>query len=272
MTTYTILIVTLICFLSSQLSLTHQANVSPHHHKHSGGEREVDGAFSPRDHSHFNGEEHDFDFDHEAILGSTKDAEEFDHLPPEEAKKRLAVLLLKMDSNGDKAITAAELKQWILRSFKSLSEEESKEKFDEADKDKDGKVTWAEYRAETYGVENEEESNIFSGKEHDEEQRLMKNDRELFDSADLNNDGQLDPKEFLSFTHPEEAPHMLDVILKQTLEEKDTNKNGFVDFKEYIGDRGTSIHFNLFCMLYKFDIFKIMVRFDSRVGQTERNV
>jgi len=45
-----------------------------------------DGAFSPRDHKHGSGEEHDNSFDHEAILGSRKDAEEYDDLPPEESK------------------------------------------------------------------------------------------------------------------------------------------------------------------------------------------
>ena len=55
------------------------------------GERLSDGAFSPRDHKHGSGEEHNNAFDHEAILGSRKDAEEYDDLPPEEAKKRLKV-------------------------------------------------------------------------------------------------------------------------------------------------------------------------------------
>lgn len=52
------------------------------------------------------------------ILGSTKEAEEFDHLSPEESKKRLAILLKKMDLNGDSHIERHELKAWILRSFK----------------------------------------------------------------------------------------------------------------------------------------------------------
>ena len=64
-------------------------------------EREGDGAFSPRDHLHGEGEEHDSAFDHEAILGSRKEAEEFDELTPEEAKKRLKLLLEKMDRNMD---------------------------------------------------------------------------------------------------------------------------------------------------------------------------
>ena len=35
------------------------------------------------------------------ISGSTKDAEEYDQLPPEEAKKRLRILVDKMDSDSD---------------------------------------------------------------------------------------------------------------------------------------------------------------------------
>ena len=41
----------------------------------------------------------DAEFDHEAILGSRDEAEEFDDLSPEEAKRRLKVLLGKMDLN-----------------------------------------------------------------------------------------------------------------------------------------------------------------------------
>lgn len=242
------ILVTIVVLISWSL-ISHQANVSPHSHKH-GGERETDGAFSPRDHSHFEDDEHNTDFDHEAILGSAKDAEEFDHLPPEEAKKRLAILLEKMDLDSDKYISPVELKQWIIRSFKSLSEEESKEKYSEVDLDKNGEVTWDEYKAETYGLENDAENSIFSGKEHAEEQRLMQNDKELFVAADLSKDGKLDEKEFLAFTHPEEAPHMLEVILKQTLEEKDTNKDGSIDFQEYIGDRGITVHFIFACCIY----------------------
>lgn len=80
-------------------------------------EREEDGAYSPRDKGHLS-EDHSNEFDHEAILGSVKDAEEFDHLSPEESKRRLSVLLLKMDSNNDKVVDRKELKAWILRSFK----------------------------------------------------------------------------------------------------------------------------------------------------------
>merc|ERR1719369_1723592 len=45
-------------------------------------------------------------------------------------KKRLAVLLTKMDRNLDKSIDRNELYSWILRSFKSLSEEDSNLSFE----------------------------------------------------------------------------------------------------------------------------------------------
>lgn len=50
-------------------------------------------------------------------IGSVKEAEEYDKLSPEESKKRLALLLPKMDLNGDKEVDREELKRWILNSF-----------------------------------------------------------------------------------------------------------------------------------------------------------
>ncbi|XP_050698675.1 reticulocalbin-2-like isoform X1 [Eriocheir sinensis] len=214
------------------------AEVRAHtHHLHSTKEREADGSRTPRDHVHFEGGEHHSEFDHEAILGSTKEAEEYDQLPPTEAKRRLEVLLLKMDRNNDKNIDRKELHSWILRSFRMLSEEESAERMDEVDEDEDGYVTWAEYILETYGINNPDDQKLLEKEDQAEEQRLLREDRQLFNAADKNIDGRLDEEEFLAFSHPEEHPDMLPVILEQTLEEKDTNKDGNIDFQEYIGDK-----------------------------------
>ncbi|XP_068238964.1 reticulocalbin-2 isoform X2 [Palaemon carinicauda] len=209
------------------------------HHLHSANkERESDGGRSPRDHGHYSNGEHNSEFDHEAILGSVKDAEEYDQLPPSEAKRRLEILLLKMDRNNDKYIDRKELHSWILRSFRMLSEEESSERLEEVDDDDDGYVTWSEYISETYGISDPEDQDLLGKSDQDEEQKLLREDRELFNAADKNIDGRLDEKEFLAFTHPEEHPDMLPVILRQTLEDKDTNKDGLIDFQEYIGEKG----------------------------------
>ncbi|XP_076039128.1 reticulocalbin-2-like isoform X2 [Oratosquilla oratoria] len=207
-----------------------------HNIRYSQKERMENGARSPRDTGHYDAEgEHNPDFDHESILGSAKDAKEFDSLPPEESKRRLRILLEKMDRNKDGSIDRTELHSWILRSFATLSQEESEEQLDEVDEDADGYVTWEEYIAETYGIHEPEDRDLLDKDSYDEEQKLLKEDRQLFMAADKNLDGLLDEKEFLAFTHPEEHPDMLPIILQQTLEEKDTNKDGVIDFQEYIG-------------------------------------
>lgn len=71
---------------------------------------------------------------------------------------------------------------------------------------------------------------------------MLREDRQLFNAADKNIDGRLDEQEFLAFTHPEEHPDMLPIVLQQTLDEKDINKDGVIDFQEYIGDKGKFLY------------------------------
>nr|XP_023021578.1 calumenin-A [Leptinotarsa decemlineata]XP_023021579.1 calumenin-A [Leptinotarsa decemlineata] len=198
-------------------------------------ERETDGAYSPRDHSHFSEEgEHFSEFDHEAILGSHKEAEDYDHLPPEEAKRRLSILLKKMDINGDEQIDRKELKAWIIRSFKMLSEEEARDRMEDADEDNDNMVTWEEYISDTYGLDSTEKEVKFG----DENDKLIQDDKIMWKAADINSDGILDSEEWIAFTHPEEHPNMLPIILGQTLNDYDKDGDGFINFQEYIGNRG----------------------------------
>ena len=70
----------------------------------------------------------------------------------------------------------------------------------------------------------------------------MSDDKILFEAADKNKDGSLNKAEFLMFSHPEEHPDMLPVILKQTLQDKDTDGDGFISFQEFVGDRGKAFH------------------------------
>lgn len=62
----------------------------------------------------------------------------------------------------------------------------------------------------------------------------------MFDAADSNKDGMLNKQEFAWFSHPEEHPEMLPLILQNTLDDKDTDKNGVIDFQEFLGERGKS--------------------------------
>lgn len=199
-------------------------------------ERAEDGAFSPRDHAHGDGDDHDTSFDHEAILGSRKEAEEFDELPPEEAQRRLKALLGKMDRNLDESIDRQEMYAWILRSFKNLSQEDSDDRFDDADDNDDEAVSWEEYKAEEYDFGDDEIDP--SDPDMEEELKLMEEDRFLFLAADTNGDGVLDKVEFLAFSHPEEDEHMKPHVVAQVLKSKDQNGDGTISFQEYLGARG----------------------------------
>ncbi|KAA0203349.1 hypothetical protein HAZT_HAZT009067 [Hyalella azteca] len=204
------------------------------------GEREVDGAFTPRGANHRHAEQ-DFDFDHESILGSSKEAAEFDQLPAEEARRRLALLLPKMDTNNDGLILPTELTAWILRSFGLLAREESAERFADADADEDLSVSWAEVLSDSYGISPAEGRSDFLSADNEhgaDTARMVREDRELFDAADANQDGSLDQEEFLAFSHPEDNPTMVPILVRQAMSEKDKNKDGRLSFAEYVTSLG----------------------------------
>lgn len=107
-----------IVILVGLVAIIETATTHKHSHEHS-EERLEDGAYRPRDAGHHGEDgEHNSEFDHEAILGSVKTAEEFDQLSPEESKRRLLELVIAMDLNKDEFIDRHELKAHILRSFK----------------------------------------------------------------------------------------------------------------------------------------------------------
>jgi len=142
-----------------------------------------------------------------------------------------------MDRDKDSSIDRKELYSWILRSFKALSQEDSDERFEEADVDEDGFVTWGEYIEDEYDFEEHEKPDM-SDPHIAEDFKMMAEDKYLFNGADKNGDEKLDKAEYLAFTHPEEDPDMKPHVINQILTEKDTDKSGDISFQEYIGDRG----------------------------------
>lgn len=109
-----------------------------------------------------------------------------------------------------------------------LSDEESKDRMEDSDSDEDGRVTWEEIVQDTYGSDPEDLAL---------EDRLIENDKVTFEAADLNRDGYLDGDEFKAYTHPEETPRMLEVILKQAFVDYDKDKDSYINFQEFLGER-----------------------------------
>lgn len=102
-------------------------------------------------HEHFGAnQEHDVRYDHEAFLGP--EAEEFEHLTPEESKKRLRVIVTKMiDTNKDGLVSYEELSVWIEKQRKAFMYEDVDERIAQEDKDGDREISWEEYKKARFG-------------------------------------------------------------------------------------------------------------------------
>lgn len=109
-----------------------------------------------------------------------------------------------------------------------LSDEESRDRMEDADSNEDGKVSWDEIVNDTYGSDPQDLA-------YDD--TLIRNDLRTFKVADLNQDNYLDTEEFKAFTHPEETPWMLDVVLNQTFQEYDKDLDRYISFQEFLGNR-----------------------------------
>lgn len=64
--------------------------------------------------------------------------------------------------------------------------------------------------------------------------RMIEEDRELFSVADRNNDGFLDKEEFPKFSHPHEFGEMHNIVVNQTMQRRDLNKDGKLSLEEYL--------------------------------------
>ncbi|KAI1299851.1 Calumenin-A [Halotydeus destructor] len=188
---------------------------------------------------HYQDGQHRDDFDHEAILGNRKDAKEYDELTADQSKQRLRLLVTKggMDANRDGFVDSNELKQWILKSFKSLAEEDGLDRFEEEDLNQNGFVTWKEHIRDNFDIEDELTEII----EDVESQKIIAEDKVLWAAADSNHDGQLDRQEFPPFNSPEEYVHMHATLFDLTMKKRDRNQDGFLDFYEFILDEAGNI-------------------------------
>ncbi|VDI68875.1 calumenin-like isoform X2 [Mytilus galloprovincialis] len=175
--------------------------------------------------------EHNNDYDHEAFLGR-EEAKTFDQLTPEESKERLAILVDKIDKNKDGEITEEELREWIQYVQKRYITTDTDRMWKDHDIQGDTLV-WEAYKKRTYGFEddhNDENSPNFSYKD------MINRDERRWKAADKNKDGKLDKTEFSDFLHPEEAEHMRDIVVQETMEDIDKDKDGYISLEEYIGD------------------------------------
>ncbi|KAH7639797.1 calumenin-a-like protein [Dermatophagoides farinae] len=206
------------------------------HQVHEHNQERINDAFeSHLQHSSMNDVD-DHELDHEAILGSRQKAQEFDNLSADESKRRLRKLVeTGIDANRDGFVDHDELQAWVLKSFKNLAMEEGEERLDEEDMNGDKFVTWDEHLKGAFDFDDD--LKISDAVENE----LLEEDKVLWKAADVNNDNRLDAKEFAAFNNPEEFEHMFETLVGQMFERRDHNKDGFIDFKEFISDENRNI-------------------------------
>lgn len=71
--------------------------------------------------------------------------------------------------------------------------------------------------------------------DNERHQQMVIRDERRFNAADGNQDGALSMMEFVDFLHPEDAEHMRDIVILETMEDIDKDGDGFISEQEYIG-------------------------------------
>ena len=107
---------------------------------------------------HYVNSEHNREYDHKAFLG--EEADDFDELSPEESKRRLALIVDKIDSNSDGFVSLDELKQWIHISQKKyiFDDVDRQWKSQTNDDETIDRISWEDYKKNSFGFLSSEDS------------------------------------------------------------------------------------------------------------------
>ncbi|KAK3883122.1 hypothetical protein Pcinc_012550 [Petrolisthes cinctipes] len=188
------------------------------------------------DESHFLNDEHNPDYDHEAFLGEDE-ARTFDQLTPEESKDRLSKIVDKIDSDKDGLVTEKELHNWIEYTQKRYINDDVKRQWLTINPENKDTMYWLEYKKGVYGfIDNMEPGDLDDDNEGMTYIEMVMRDERRWEAADGNDDGALTIEEFTDFLHPEEAEHMRSIVVTETVEDIDKDKDGKISLNEYIGD------------------------------------
>lgn len=120
----------------------------------------------------------------------------------------------------------------------------------------DGKLSWAVYRKNIYGfmtgknytiifvfsfylrfffLLDEEANDVQKSDDSYTYAKMILRDKRRWSVADVDGDGLLSKEEFVSFLHPEESVHMKDIVVHETMDDMDKDKDNKISMDEYIG-------------------------------------
>ncbi|KAK9497253.1 hypothetical protein O3M35_004607 [Rhynocoris fuscipes] len=187
------------------------------------------------DKPHYENDEHNSEYDHEAFLG--EESKTFDQLSPDESRRRLGLIVDKIDSDADGFVSHTELKDWIRYTQQKYVRDNVERTWKSFNPENKDKISWQEYSDQVFGfmkdMTPEEISREENGISH---KGMFDRDHRRWSVADIDKDDLLNKEEFTAFLHPEETPRMMDLLVLETVEDVDKDKDGKVSLEEYIGD------------------------------------
>ncbi|CAD7089059.1 unnamed protein product [Hermetia illucens] len=185
---------------------------------------------------HYDDDHHNVQYDHEAFLGEDE-SKTFDQLPPEESRRRLGVIVDKIDTDKDGFVDMSELKAWIQFTQRRYIDDDVNRQWRQHNPNNSDTINWETYRKAVYGFMDEMDPSDLEKEDHGFSYKsMLTRDRRRWSVADKNGDDNLSKEEFAAFLHPEEMPQMRDVVLSETIEDIDKDNDGKVSVNEYIGD------------------------------------
>lgn len=153
-----------------------------------------------------------------------------DYLNDEEkfnVTNRLVVLFPNIDVDpADGFISTSELILWNLKQSQKEVMHRTEREMEVHDKNKDGFVSLAEYEPPSWVSSSDNNSFGY-------DLGWWKEDH--FNASDANGDGRLNITEFNDFLHPSDSsnPKLLQWLCKEEIRERDTDKDGKANFKEF---------------------------------------
>jgi len=171
------------------------------------------------------GQEHDPAEDHHM-----DEVEEHVPDPEDLTPEQLVALHGKIDNDSNGKLSIDEVLGFFHETRKGAAAQDGKMMMDEMDEDKDGKLSLEEVTKD-HDAGDEHEGH--DPKDVAVREAQERRSREKFEAADINKDGFLDDLELAAYFNPELHDHVLEVVAKHTMDEKDLDKDGFLSHDEF---------------------------------------
>ncbi|XP_013411557.1 45 kDa calcium-binding protein [Lingula anatina] len=182
------------------------------------------------------------DYKKEVLLG---EHEEMEKDTPEEKAKRLTGIFHIVDTNTDEFIDQKEIQDWIVKKIEEHFGQAAKENadiFKSLDLDNDGQIAWEEFLTEFLvalnwkradaEVKARDPEKAMQGVESEHRDQLITN-KFRWAEADDDNDNKLTLEEFKNFMHPEGSKKMTENMVRDILENLDSNSDGILSIDEF---------------------------------------